>query len=185
MPFPVTLVDVPKKGETGHAPSVQTMMMTMTLPPLRIDAKAILKKNIVGCYDGEKIYPLIKAALKEGRKVQLSVKGLVLSGWFFDTAVCKLYGDFDAETVDNNVEVVDIEEVDGITYRDMKKVRKLYYYDRPAFDRRMSLVDPDLDGTKDIPDYYDVGDDIFAPGGFKLISDGSDDEDGDINWEDK
>jgi hypothetical protein len=40
MPFPVTLVDVPRMTVV---PQVTTM--PMTLPPLRIDAKAILKKT--------------------------------------------------------------------------------------------------------------------------------------------
>jgi hypothetical protein len=158
----------------------------MTLPPLRIEAKTVLGKTpIVSCDEGEKIYPLIKNALKEGRKVQLSVRGLDLSGLFFDTAICKLYGDFDEETVDNNVEVVGIREVDSITFSAMKKVRKLYYYDRTAFDERMRNVDPDLDGTKEFSQDYDMGDDIFAPGGGRWISDDSDDADGDINWEDE
>jgi hypothetical protein len=180
IPFPVTLVDVPR---ITVVPQVTTT--TMTLPPLRIDAKAVLGKTpIVSCDEGEKIYPLIKTALKEGRKVELSVKGLDLNGLFFDTAICKLYGDFDEETVDNNVEVVDIQDVDGITYRAMKKVRKLYYYNRPAFDRRMSLVDPDLDCSKDFAEGFDVGDDMYAPGSGRWISDDDEDE-GDINWEDE
>jgi hypothetical protein len=180
MPFPVTLVDIPR---ITVVPQVTTT--TMTLPPLRIEAKAILQKTIVGVNEGEKIYPLIKAALREGRKVQLSVKGLDLNGLFFDTAICKLYGDFDEETVDNNVEVVDMQDVDGITYRAMKEVRKLYYYDRPAFDRRMSLVDPDLDCSKDFSEDYDVGDDMYAPGIGRWISEEEEDEESDINWEDE
>jgi hypothetical protein len=104
---------------------------------------------------------------------------------FFDTAICKLYGDFDAETVDDNVEVVDIRKVDTYSLNDMKEVRKLYYYNRPAFDLRMSSVDPDLDCSVDFSEDYDVGDDMYAPGLGRWISDDDEDGDGDINWEDE
>jgi hypothetical protein len=179
--MPVTLVNVPKM-----ATATQTV-----LPPLRIDAKAVLGKTIAGGVEGEKLYPLIKNALQKGRKVALSVKGLDLSGWFFDDAICRLYGDFDADTVDNNVEVVDIRKVDTYSLNDMKEVRKLYYYNRPAFDELMSAGDPDLDCSKDFSDDFIVGDDIYAPGRGRWADededdeDFSDDEDDDFNDEDE
>jgi hypothetical protein len=115
--------------------------------------------------------------------VQLSVKGLDVDGWFFDTAICMLYGDFDEETVDNNVEVVDTREVDCITLRDMKRVRRLYYYNRPMFDELMRIGDPDLDCSVDFVEGYDVGDDMYAPGSGRWISDDNGDEGEDFNRE--
>jgi hypothetical protein len=182
MPFPVTLVDVPRITVVP-----QVMTTTKTLPLLRIDAKAVLgKTTTVSRSEGEKIYPLIKAALREGRKVQLSVKGLNLSGWFFDTAICMLYGDFDQDTVDNNVEVVDIPETDNITLRNMKRIRRLYYYHRPLFDERMRISDPDLDCSKDSAGYCvsDSGD-IYAPGFRPFVYYDEDDQEKDFNGEDE
>jgi hypothetical protein len=165
--MPVTLVNVPKMA---------TVTQTV-LPPLQINARDYLEDEFAGGEEGEIIYPFIKIALAQGRKVQLSVKGLDLSGWFFDDAICRLYGDFSEETVDNNVEVVDIEEVDYITLRDMKEVRKLYYYDRTAFDKRMSSVDPDLDCSKDSAGHFVMdSDDIYAPGNSRFVYDDEEDE---------
>jgi hypothetical protein len=85
--------------------------------PLVINAKDILGEKIVTDEEGEKIYPIIRNALLQGRKVQISVKG---DGGFFDAAICTLYTDFPPEIVDQ-VEVVDIRKVDTHELRDIKK----------------------------------------------------------------
>jgi hypothetical protein len=94
--------------------------------------------------EGEMFYHIFKKALQQGRKVQFSVKGLELDGVFFDKAICKLYGDFPQDVVDNNIEVVDIEEVDLIGLEDMKEMRQYYYYDRPFYDKLIAGIDPIL-----------------------------------------
>jgi hypothetical protein len=47
----------------------------------------------------------------------------------------------------------------------MIEVRKLYYYNRPAFDERMSNVDPDLLGLDEEfdPDFVFDGSDPYDP----------------------
>jgi hypothetical protein len=154
MPFPITLVRVPKMTTV-----TQMTTATQRMLPVRIAARDYLKNKFVSIEDGKKIYPLIRTALKEGCKVELSVKGIEVNGWFFDAAICSLYGEFPEKTVDENVEVVDILDVDRITLRDMKEVRKLYYYNREAFDERMSNVDPILDCSEDFDEEAAMFDD--------------------------
>jgi hypothetical protein len=60
---------------------------------------------------------------------------------FFDAAICKLYGDFSEETVDNDVEVV-MDPRDFYELQDIKKIRKLFYYHRETFDQRMREFSP-------------------------------------------
>jgi hypothetical protein len=166
MPFPVTLVNVPKK-ETGHNPSVQTMMTaTMTMPILKINAIDFVEDEWVTLEEGEMFYRIFKKALQQGSKIQFSVKGLELDGFFFDKAICQLYGDFPQEVVDNNIVVVDIEEADQISLRDMKRMRRFYYYDRAFYDHLISKVDPilgfdedDFDDDDEEPSPYDDDED--------------------------
>jgi hypothetical protein len=120
---------------------VQTVAATQTKvaeAPLVINAFDVIGKEWVSDMDGEKIYLLIKDALKQGKKVRLSLKGVkMMNGTFFDEAVCRLYGDFPESTVDNDVEIVDVRKVDSYELRDYKKLRKLYFYDRPEYEALM------------------------------------------------
>jgi hypothetical protein len=151
----------------GNLPLPLSMItwVQQALPPVKINARDLLHDEFASDDEGELLYPIIKNAILQGRKVQLSVKNLDLDGGFFDTAICKLYGDFDEITVDQNVEVVDIDEVDYFALRDMKEVRKLYYYNRTAFDQRMKNIDPELNCNEDLSEEFVLDtDDIYAPG---------------------
>jgi hypothetical protein len=146
MPFPVTLVDVPRMTVV---PQVTT---TEVLSPLRINAIDHVEDKWVTIEEGEMFYHIFKKALQQGRKVQFSVKGLELDGFFFDKSICQLYGDFPQEVVDSNIEVVDIEEVDQISLRDMKRMRQYYYYDRAFYDEIIAGIDPILGFNEDDDD---------------------------------
>jgi hypothetical protein len=134
MPFPVTLLNVPKI----------TTATQITLPLVRINAIEHLEDEFASVDEGKKIYPLLKQALEQGRKVRLSVKGLDLDGHFFDGAICTLYGDFSADFVDSHIEVVDVLDEDIATLRDMREMRKYYYYDRAFYDEIVNDIDPIL-----------------------------------------
>jgi hypothetical protein len=125
-------VTVPPRVSTPKAP----------VAPVYINAKDYLKNKYVWDADGEKIYPMVREGLAQGRKVIISIKGLNVNGGFWDTAVCKAYGEFQEELVDENIEVVDGDEVDMIYLKDMKDIRKLYYYDRELYDEIVNNVDP-------------------------------------------
>jgi hypothetical protein len=133
---------------------------------VRINAKDYLTNRYVGDADGLKIYPLIRSALLSGRRVILSVKGLEVFGGFWDTTVCIAYGEFPESTVDNDIEIVDVKEVELISLKDMKKMRKLYYYNRAEFDKRMRNRDPELlcDENEFDEDFVPGEGDRYAPG---------------------
>jgi hypothetical protein len=151
---------------------VQTAQATQTKvaqATLKINAFDVIGQKQASNLEGEKIYPLIKNALDHGKKVQLSVKGLDLDSTFFDEAVCRLYGDFPEATVDNNVEIVDIRKVDTYGLRDVRKKRKLYFYDRPEYDAQVrwlrewaSREDPSLLCEDFDPDFIPPAGDAYA-----------------------
>jgi hypothetical protein len=123
---------VPHRVSTPKAPKA----------PVYINASDYLKNKYIWDADGEKIYPMVREGLAQGRKVILSVKGLNVNGGFWDTAYCKAYGEFPQELVEENIEVVDVEKVDLISLEDLKEMRKLYYYDRALYDEIVNNVDP-------------------------------------------
>jgi hypothetical protein len=107
---------------------------------------------------------MVRNALSQGRKVIISIKGFDVNGGFWDTAVCKAYGEFPEEVVDQNIQVVDGDEVDDIYLRDMKDIRKLYYYDRETYDEIMDNVDPILGYDEPLSDdFVFLGTDKHAP----------------------
>jgi hypothetical protein len=142
-PVSVTSVTVPL---TTLLPTLRTLRITHSgvLPPVRINACEYLSNRFVGHSDGRRIYPHIRSALLSGRRVVLSVAGLHVFGGFWDTAICQAYGEFPESTVDGDIEVIDVPKSSMISLRNMKEVRKLYYYDRASFDARISDVDPCL-----------------------------------------
>jgi hypothetical protein len=145
-------------------------MQPQSLSPVRISVRDILQKDRTSIRDGESIYVLLKSLLHAGCRVELSLKGIDVDAWFFDEAICRLYGDFPESVVDG-IEIVDMRKVDTWELRDAKELRKLYYYDRPAFDERMRLnrewlreEDPSLLGEDCDADFVPDPGDPEAPG---------------------
>jgi hypothetical protein len=109
--------------------------------------------------EGMKLYPILKRALSQGRKVTLSIAGLHIIGGFFDESIGKLYGDFPEERVDAGVKVVDGHDGDACLLKDAIRWAKKYYYHRDAYDRiqaRYAELNKEMYGA----DFYDDDPDI-------------------------
>jgi hypothetical protein len=155
LPFPHRLGT---KLKTHADVRVALVPMTHKTLPLVINAKDYMTSKFVADDEGEIIYPMIRNALLQGRKVQLSVKDLQVNGGFFDTAICTLYGEFPPEIVDQ-IEVVDIKKVDTYGLKEIKEMRKYYYYDRVFYDKLISGLDPILGYNEPLYDFSDDEDD--------------------------
>lgn len=154
---------------------VQTAQATQTKvaqATVKISVRDVLQKERTAIKDGEKVYLLIKDALRKGHKVQLSFKDIRVYTRFFDEAICRLYGDFPEETVDNDVEILDLPKYHLPGLRETKKLRKTYYYNRPKFDelvrqtREYNLRHgyPVDDPEERHPDFVPDPGDPYAPG---------------------
>ena len=87
--------------------------------------------------DGQKVYDLIKAALVEGRQVELSFLNVeILTTAFLNTAVGQLYRDFTEEQVKEALSVADITASGRVALRRVVETAKLYYKDPEAMERR-------------------------------------------------
>jgi len=75
----------------------------------KINIVSIIKNNVcVAPEDGEKVFEVISKALQEGKKVEISFKGIEdLTSLFLNIAIGKLYGKFKDEVLRENLSVVD------------------------------------------------------------------------------
>jgi hypothetical protein len=102
---------------------------------------------------GKKSILLLGKLSSREEKFNSRLRGWISTDLFFDAAICKLYGDFSEETVDNDVEVVDMDPRDFYELQDIKKIRKLFYYHRETFNQRVREFSPIIVfGEGNVPD---------------------------------
>jgi len=91
--------------------------------------------------DGEKVYSLIKKALDEKRAVELSFLNIeILTTAFLNSAVGKLYNDYSAEFLKDNMSVVDITRSGAIALKRVIDTAKLYFKDPEAMQKRINDI---------------------------------------------
>ena len=88
----------------------------------------------VAAEDGEKVFEQIKKGLVEGRKIDISFLNVeMLTSAFLNTAIGKLYGDFDETKVKNMLSVSDISDTDKLLLKRVVDTAKAYYKDPDQF----------------------------------------------------
>jgi Icc-related predicted phosphoesterase len=85
--------------------------------------------------DGQKVHDRIAAALREGRKVNLSFLNVKsLTSAFLNTAIGQLYSEFTEEEIKGKLSVSDMEQDDLALLKRVVETAKEYFKDREAFD---------------------------------------------------
>jgi hypothetical protein len=95
------------------------------------------KKVYVSDNDGKLIFPLVKHALDNNTKVEISFKDLDPTQGFVDKAIGGLYGYYPMEFVDNNIEVTGLNDLSEYVLESTLRIVKLYHYHRDRYDRIM------------------------------------------------
>jgi hypothetical protein len=94
----------------------------------------------VAACDGQKVYEIIKAALCENKKIDLSFAYVnELTPTFLNSAIGQLYGCFPAEQIENNLLFMDISEEDEIILKRVIERAKTYF--EHAYTCRKALKD--------------------------------------------
>jgi hypothetical protein len=108
--------------------------------------------NIIGdvygveAEEGQKVYDLIKKALSEKRKVNLSFMNVeMLTTAFLNTAIGQLYKDFSEEEIKENLRVENISESGKIILKRVVDTAKLFYKDENTFQRLQQSIDEILE----------------------------------------
>jgi len=84
----------------------------------------------VAADDGEKVFEHIRQAITQGKKAVISFLNVeMLTSAFLNTAVGKLYGEFDEATLKNTLSVKDISNEDKVLLKRVIDTAKSYYKD--------------------------------------------------------
>jgi hypothetical protein len=95
------------------------------------------KKFVAYEEEGKQIFPLIKQALDNNCKVTLSCQDVDPTQGFVDEAIGMLYGCYNMEFVDNNLEIVGVDSRGQYSIDGTLRLAKLYHYHRDIYDRVM------------------------------------------------
>jgi mRNA-degrading endonuclease HigB of HigAB toxin-antitoxin module len=167
---PITLIAAAQRAMAHAAQQAALATVQKKTEPLSINVKEVIDNTYASDEEGKKIYPLVKQALSEGRKVVISVKGLSLKvdGGFFDQAVCQAYGDFEEAFVDSHIEVVDFAGAQKVFLDDAREISKMYFYAREHYDAWMERCKQiDVAGGWDVDEDDFVPDDVILTGDFQ------------------
>ncbi len=95
----------------------------------------------VAAEDGEKVFEQIKKGIIEERNIELSFINIeMLTSAFLNTAVGKLYGEFDEGKIKNLLSVSDISDEDKLLLKRVVDTAKAYYKDPDQFKASISKI---------------------------------------------
>jgi len=101
----------------------------------KINIVSIIENNIcVSAEDGVKVYDVISKALRDGKNVQISFKGIEdLTSLFLNAAIGQLYSEFKEDELKGRLSVVDATSQDLETLRRSVERAKEYFKDPERF----------------------------------------------------
>ena len=95
----------------------------------------------VAAEDGEKVFEVIREALKKNMRVELSFLNVdMMTSAFLNTAIGKLYKEFDEEKIKNSLKVSDITDEDKLLLKRVIDTAKLYYKDPKRFEKSVEDI---------------------------------------------
>lgn len=98
----------------------------------------------VASEDGEKVFEQIKKAFSNRKSVNISFLNTeMLTSAFLNTAIGKLYGEFDEERIKNNLSVSDISNEDKLLLKRVVDTAKAYYKNPKQFEESIREISGD------------------------------------------
>lgn len=95
----------------------------------------------VAAEDGEKVFEQIKKGFSEGKKIDVSFLNVeMLTSAFLNTAIGKLYGEFDDKKIKDNLSVSDISDEDKLLLKRVVDTAKAYYKDPDQFEASINKI---------------------------------------------
>lgn len=90
----------------------------------------------VDAEDGEKIFEVLKKILEQNNKAVISFLNVeMLTSAFLNTAVGRLYGQFNQEKIKENLSVKEISDDDKLLLKKVTDTAKAYYKDSKKFEK--------------------------------------------------
>ena len=94
--------------------------------------------------DGQKVFDLIIKAFSDNKKVTLSFQNIeMLTTAFLNTAVGRLYKNYNEDYIKENLNVIDISDSGTVALKRVVDTAKLYYKDPEALKRSIDEITED------------------------------------------
>ncbi len=95
----------------------------------------------IAAEDGERVFKQIKKALLENKQVDISFLNIeMLTSAFLNTAIGKLYGEFDEKKIKNSLSVSDISNEDKLLLKRVVDTAKAYYKNPKQFEESIKQI---------------------------------------------
>ncbi len=95
----------------------------------------------VAAEDGDKVFEQIKKGISENKKIDVSFLNVeMLTSAFLNTAVGRLYGEFDGQKIKDSLSVSDISEEDKLLLKRVVDTAKAYYKDPDQFKNSINKI---------------------------------------------
>lgn len=95
----------------------------------------------VAAEDGEKVFEQIKKGFLEGKKIDISFLNIeMLTTAFLNTAIGKLYDEFDEKEIKNSLSISDISDEDKLRIKRVVDTAKAYYKDPDQFEKSINKI---------------------------------------------
>ncbi len=91
--------------------------------------------------DGDKVYKELKKALIQEKQIVVSFLNVeILTVAFLNTAIGKLYGEFDGERIKNSLSISDISDENKLRIKRVVDTAKAYYKDPDQFEKSINKI---------------------------------------------
>lgn len=109
---------------------------------VKISVYAIVGDSFgVAAEDGEKVFKQIKKALFEDKSIDISFLNIkMLTSAFLNTAIGRLYGEFDEEKIKSSLSVSDINGEDKLLLKRVIDTAKAYYKNPKQFEDSINQI---------------------------------------------
>ena len=95
----------------------------------------------VAAEDGEEVFKQIKKGFLEEKKIDISFLNVeMLTSAFLNTAIGKLYGEFDEDKIKDNLSVSDISNEDKLLLKRVVDTAKAYYKNPNQFEDSINKI---------------------------------------------
>ncbi len=109
---------------------------------IKISIYAIIGDSLcIAAEDGNKVYEQIKTALLKKKKVNISFLNIeMLTSAFLNTAIGRIYGEFEDKYIKSSLTVSDISDEDKLLLKRVIETAKNYYKDPDQFEKSIKKI---------------------------------------------
>ncbi len=97
--------------------------------------------SAISTEDGDKLFQRIDKALKNEALIQISFKGIkLITTAFLNAGVGQLYGKYEGDTLNQKIEILDMESTDLEILKKVVEAAKKYFQNKESFNKTIDKI---------------------------------------------